>query len=238
MSYDDHNKLGTALFVSRDEAANRLITGVMLEHRIAIENSADLSGALDRLSRHKFEAVVIDFSLGEQATTSLQKLRSSSNRTAVSFALTNGSHETTRALNQGFRFVLERPLTTKSIQHTLRVAYGLIVRERRRYFRYSISVPVVFSPKGEASVYGRTINISEGGLAISSSPPLTLGGEGTALFTLPDPSLRVTAECRVCWNKESGDAGLAFMSLPFEVASELQTWLAQKLEGQLALPRA
>jgi len=238
MSYGDHDKLGIALCVSCDEAANRLISRVMLEHRIAIESCADLSEAVDRLSRRKFEAIVIDFSIGEQATTSLQKLRSSSNRTAVSFALTNGSHETTRALNQGFRFVLERPLTTKSIQHTLRVAYGLIVRERRRYFRYSISVPMVFSSRKEASVYGRTINISEGGLAISSLPALTLGGEGTAQFTLPDPSLRVTAQCRVCWNKESGDAGLAFMSLPFEVASELQTWLAQKLEGQFPPHRA
>ena len=155
--------------------------------------------------------------------------------------VTRDSQETTRALNQGFRFVLERPLTTKSIQHTLRVAYGLIVRERRRYFRYSVSVPVVFSSEGEAKVCGRTINISEGGLAISSLPPLKLGGEGTIQFTLPDPSVPITAQCRVCWNKESGDAGgnagLAFVSLPFEVASELQRWLAQKLEGQLP-PRA
>jgi len=232
MSNGDPNKLGTALFVSSDEAANRLISSIMMEHRIAVENSVDLFGALDQLSRRKFEAVVIDFSLGEQATTSLQKLRSSSNRTAVSFALTNGGPETTRAVNQGFRFVLERPLTPELIQHTLRVAYGLIVRERRRYFRYLISVPVVFSPKGDASVYGQSINISEGGLALSCVPPPPLGGEGTAQFTLP-PSLRISAHCRVCWNKDRGEAGLAFMLLPFEVASDLQIWLAQKLEGQL-----
>jgi hypothetical protein len=115
-----------------------------------------------------------------------------------------------------------------SIRHTLRVAYGMIVRERRRYFRYPVVVPAVLNRRVAPEVFGRTINISERGVALRASPLLAPGSEGTAQFTLPDPPLRITAESKVCWNNEKGEMGLSFLFLPFDIASELQSWLAQK----------
>jgi hypothetical protein len=135
-------------------------------------------------------------------------------------------------LKQGFGFVLQRPLTPESIGHTLKVAYGLIVRERRRYFRYPVAVPVVLSRKAAPEVFGRTVNISERGMAVSTSTPLAPESEATVQFTLPDPSLQITADSKVCWNNEKGDSGLSFVFLPFDLASELQAWLAHKLEEQ------
>jgi len=190
--------------------------------------------ALDRIGREKFEAVVVDLAIGNPVSGFLQQIRqSASNRTAVVFAITSNSDETTDALKQGFRFVLERPLTPESIGHTLKVAYGLIVRERRRYFRYPVVVPVVLNRKAAPEVYGRTVNVSECGMALSTSTPLPPGLEGTAQFTLPDLPLQVTAESRVCWNNAKGEAGLSFLFMPFDIASELQAWLAGKLEEQL-----
>ncbi|MGA2337044.1 MAG: PilZ domain-containing protein, partial [Terriglobales bacterium] len=59
------------------------------------------------------------------------------------------------------------------------------------------------------------------------------GSEATVQFTLPDPLLRITAESKVCWNNEKGEVGLSFHFLPFDCASQLQSWVAQKLEKQL-----
>lgn len=226
--------VGTVLIISRDDIASRQISEVLQDHALSQEISVDMSSALDRLARRKYEALVVDLSSESQAAACLEQIRASaSNRTAVTFALTRNEEETSDALKRGFNFVLERPLTRESISHTLKVAYGLIVRERRRYFRFPVSVPAVLSRKAAAEVYGRTINISERGMALRASVLLAPGSEGTAQFTLPDPLLAITAEAKVCWSNEKGELGLSFLFLPFDMASELQAWLAQKLEQEI-----
>ena len=226
--------VGTVLIISRDDLASQQISDVLQEHALCAESSVDISSALDRLARRKYEALVVDRSLGDPAEALLEQIRASaSNRTAITFAITSSEDETADALKQGFNFVLEKPLTRDSISHTLKVAYGLIVRERRRYFRFPVSVPVVLNRKGAVEVYGRTMNISERGMALRTSTPLAPGSEGTVQFTLPDPSLPITAESKVCWSNEKGEVGLSFLFLPFDMASELQSWLAQKLEEEI-----
>jgi DNA-binding response OmpR family regulator len=225
---------GTVLMVSRDDSATNQIADALREHGLFVEVSGSVPLALDRINRRKFEAVVVDSSLEQEAFTFLRGARASpSNRTTVAFALTTGNAATTLALQQGFSFVFERPLTPDSINHTLRVAYGLIVRERRRYFRYPIVVPVVLTKKKTLQIFGRTINISEHGMALSSETKLTAGDEAVADFTLQEPTLQVNAEARVCWNNDRGEAGLSFLFLPFHIASDLQSWLAAKLEESL-----
>lgn len=178
--------------------------------------------------------MIVDLSFGHQATYFLQQIRNSaSNRTAISFAITTNQDDTTLALKHGFSFVLERPLTAESIAHTLRVAYGMIVRERRRYFRYPTVVPAVLQ-RGEApEIYARTINVSEGGIAICTLMPLTAGSEANVEFTLVDPKLMIKAEGNVCWQNANGEVGLSFSFMPLDIASALQQWLALKLEKRL-----
>jgi DNA-binding NarL/FixJ family response regulator len=234
MSEAERHKVGSVLVISRDGAASGQISDVLQGHALSVETTVDISTALDRLSRRKFESVIVDLSIGEQANNFLPRMRASaSNRTSVTFAVTSSSDETASALKQGFSFALERPLTPESITHTIKVAYGLIVRERRRYFRYPVAVPVVLNGKRASEIYGRTLNVSERGMALTTASPLALGSEGTIQFTLPDPTLGVTADFRVCWNNLKGQAGLSFLFMPFDIASELQAWLARKLEEQL-----
>src|SRR5579872_7459664 len=234
MNETDGRNVAKALIVSQDEIATQQIASALCEHGLSVEISMSGPLAFNRIARHKFEAVIIDSAVDGGMVWLLDKLRSSaSNRTAVAFALTTGKTATALALNQGFSFVFERPLTPDSINHTLRVAYGLIVRERRRYFRYPIVVPVVLTKKKTLQIFGRTINISEHGMALSSETKLTAGDEAVADFTLQEPTLQVNAEARVCWNNDRGEAGLSFLFLPFHIASDLQSWLAAKLEESL-----
>jgi len=233
-SHSGTGTIGNVLLVSPDRTAAGQISDVLREHALSVDAIASAAVALDRLQHHKFEAVVIDWALNNQAPTCLHQLRASPlNRTAIAFALTRGSEETTIALREGFSFVLERPLSAESITHTIKVAYGLIVRERRRYFRYPVIVPVVLSQKNVAEVFGRSVNVSENGMAFSCSAPLVRGSEGSVQFTLPDPALRITAEARVCWHDQQGNSGLQFLFIASDLASHLQTWLARKLEEEL-----
>jgi ActR/RegA family two-component response regulator len=231
--------IGTALIVSEDAMVTRQLTEAMEELALAVEVCIKVSDALDRVNHSKLEVAVVDFSLGNQAVLFLEQVRrSASNRTAVTFAITSSSTETAHALKASSSFALERPLTLDSIRHTLKAAYGLIVRERRRYFRYPISVPAAARRKGESEVFGRTVNISESGMALSTSTALMPGTEVTIQFTLTNPQLAVTADCKVCWHNDKGQVGLSFLFLPSNLSSELQTWLARRLEEQLPDPVA
>jgi ActR/RegA family two-component response regulator len=216
--------IGTALIVSEDAVATRQLAEAMQELALSVEVCIKVSDFLDRVNRSKLEVVVIDFLLGNQATLVLQQVRgSASNRTAITFAITSSSTETAYALKAGSSFALERPLTPDSIRHTLKVAYGLIVRERRRYFRYPISVPAVAIKKGEPEVFGRTANISERGVALSTSAPLMPGTEVTIQFTLTKPQLAITADCKVCWHNDKGQSGLLFLFLPSNLRTSNKT---------------
>lgn len=110
------------------------------------------------------------------------------------------------------------------------------MRERRRYFRYPISVPAMARKKGELEIFGSTINVSERGMAFSGSRSLTVGAEVTMEFTLTDPELTVAAQSIVRWHNARNQSGLSFVFLPFDISSELQGWLARKLEDQMPGP--
>jgi ActR/RegA family two-component response regulator len=203
--------IGTALIVSEDAVTTRQLAEAMQELALSVEVCIKVSDALDRVNHRKLEVVVIDFSLGNQAILVLQQVRASaSNRTAVIFAITDSSEETAYALKAGSSSALERPMTIASIRHTLNAAYGLIVRERRRYFRYPISVPAAARRKGESEVVGKTVNVSERGVAFSASTLLAPGTEVMIQFSLTNPQLAVTAECKVCWTNDKGQPACRF----------------------------
>jgi len=226
--------IGTALVVSGDAGAVAHVRESLQQLAMSTEACAEVSAALCLLARHKFEAVLVDLSLGESAPKVFEQVRlSSANRTAVTFALSTGKEEAGAAFKSGSNFVLQRPLNTGSLTQTFKAAYGLIVREKRRYFRYPVVVPAVIEPAGASQLSGKTVNVSEHGIALSLPVPLAVGVEGKVQFTLPDLESPIAAGSRVCWSNQNGQAGLCFVSVAPSDQSELQNWLSRRLEQQL-----
>ncbi len=221
-----------ALLVSADPITIQQFSHALQEFSISTDVCQEMSAAVRLLNRQKFDAVIVDFLLGEQSELILDEVHlSSSNRTAVTFAISGNNAEGT-ALRKRSEFVVERPLSTRSIRSTLKPAYGLILRERRRYFRCSISIPITILRQSMPEVLCDSVNISEGGMAVSTFVPLNTGECVQIQFTLPDHKGPILAESRICWLK-SGRLGVRFVSLSEEHKSELQGWLSQKLEDML-----
>ncbi|HWY59520.1 MAG TPA: PilZ domain-containing protein [Terriglobales bacterium] len=218
------------LVVSNDALTVAQVSVSMQQLAMAAEICAEVPTALGLLSRRKFEAVIVDFQLGGQANTVIEKIRQSpANRTAVIFTISDSDAETAAAFKAGSNFVLRRPLSPSLIDRNLKVAYGLIVREHRRYFRCPVEVPAVISANDEPEVHGQTRNISEGGIAITTPVALGPGTKVRVKFTLPGRESQFEAEAAVCWCKETY-LGLQFTSLSPQLTSELQEWLARRLE--------
>jgi CheY-like chemotaxis protein len=222
--------MGRVLLVSNDSTAIEQVAEAMQRFAIATEVCNDVNMALSLLNRQKFEAVVVDFGL-ERAGEILEQVRlSSSNRTAITLAITNSQEP--GALRIQPNFMVAKPLSESSVERTLKAAFGLIVRERRRSFRCPVTIPAVILSNGKEADC-KVVNISEGGMAIAESPSLKPGVQVRVLFTLPGQSDRFAFESEVCWYDEKGRAGLRSLIIPSEQRSTLQNWLGAKLEEDL-----
>src|SRR5579862_2964449 len=103
---------GTALIVSQDKVAIERLIPPLQQFAISLRVCPEVQEAMDLVSDRKFEAVIVDFAYGYQAVSLLHQVRdSASNRTAVTFAITNGPEEAALALQRGAHFLLERPLS-------------------------------------------------------------------------------------------------------------------------------
>jgi ActR/RegA family two-component response regulator len=222
--------IGIVLLVSNDAGTIQQLSASVQQLAMSPEVYVEVGAALGAQSRCKFEAVIVDLRLGDQAKAVLEKARlSPSNRTAVIFTVSDSDAETAGAFKDGSNFVLRRPLSPALIDRSLKVAYGMIVRERRRYFRCPVEILVAIYSPGMPAVHGTTLNISEGGVAINTSLSLKPGVQVKLQFTLPDRETQFEAESTVCWSKE-GYLGFQFASLSQELTTELQEWLARRLE--------
>ena len=223
---------GTALVLCKHAQTRQVIIESLKPLSIRPEICEEALAAIKLLDRQKFEAVIVDLQLGEEARLVMGHLHlSRANRTAVSFAIT--PEEATLARRPNSTFVLQRPLSIASVGHTLRAAYGLVVRERRRYFRCPVTVPVYVDARGPKELSCQTVNISEGGIAIRCSTALDSNSPLRVRFSLPDHSTTLFADAKVCWWGESMLFGLEFQSLAQPQRSELQEWLARKLDETL-----
>jgi len=226
--------VGRVLLVSNDAIAIEQLSESMQRFALFPERCPDVPSALARLNRTKFEAVIVDLRLGSQAGAVVEGARHSpSNEHAVVFTVSDGEVEAAEAFKAGSTFVLRRPLSAASIDLSLKAAYGLIVRERRRYFRCPVEVPVAILTTAIQTVHGHTVNISEGGMSTTAAAPLGPGDQVRLHFTLPGDDFQFVLESTVCWAKERR---LGFQFLSPHQTSRLQEWLSRRLEE--AMPQS
>jgi CheY-like chemotaxis protein len=224
--------IALALLVSADPITIQQFSRALQEFSISPDVCQEAASVVHLLNRRKFDAVIVDLQLGEQSGLILDEVHlSPSNRTAVTFAISSSAAEST-AFRKQSEFVFERPLSPQSIRSTLKPAYGLILRERRRYFRCAASVPVIVLRTNMPEVRCHSVNISEGGMALSTFVPLIAGEDVQVQFTLPGHKVPFVADSTICWLK-TGRLGVRFVSLSPERKSELQGWLSRKLEESL-----
>jgi hypothetical protein len=222
--------VGHSLLVSSDPVTIQDVSLTLQEFSISADVCREPSAAISLLNRRKFDAVIVDLELGELCRKILDEVRrSSSNRTAVTFAISGQDEDSSAASREKSSFVFEKPLSPQSIRVTLKSAYGLILRERRRYFRCPATVPVAIQRTGMPELRCSSVNLSQGGMSLSTIVPLEPGERVRVQFTLPGYRVPCLAEATICWSKTS-HIGVRFVSLSQESKFELQDWLSRKLE--------
>jgi ActR/RegA family two-component response regulator len=155
--------VGLALLVSADPVAIQQFSHALQELSITPDICREVPAAVGLLNRRKFDAVIVDLQLGDQSGLILDEVHlSTSNQTAVTFGIGDNDAAGTAAFRKKSQFVFERPLSAQSIHKTLKPAFGLILRERRRYFRYPVSMPVIIQRHSRQEIRCNGVNISGG----------------------------------------------------------------------------
>jgi len=223
--------IALALLASSDPATIQQVNQALQHWSLSTEVCQEVPAAIRLLNSRQFDAVIVDHQL-KQSEAFLEAVRlSSSNRTAVTFAIGSSYTQTPAAFRDGASFVFDRPLSMESISRTLKPAFRFILRERRRYFRCPVSLPVSIRRKSLPDVACHSINISESGMAVGALAPLRPGEEVQVQFVLSGQAPFVV-ESIILWCS-GGGVGIHFKSLSQDHKSKLQDWLSSQMEDLL-----
>jgi hypothetical protein len=128
----------------------------------------------------------------------------------------------------GANFALDKPLSIERTTRSVRAAHGLIVRERRRYYRHLVNVTGVIIVDGITELPVSVTTISEGGVSIECARELDEGGAARLKIILPGSKKPLDLKGEVIWASQEGRAGIRFQVVPVEAKKELESWLAKR----------
>jgi CheY-like chemotaxis protein len=223
-----------ALLVSADIQTIDTLCYYMGKLAMHVDVCSDFASATGKLCHSKYEAIVVDFKDSAAALELLRKSREmTSHKAAVVIAVLNANDEMPSAFRAGASFVLVKPISAAVLVRTLKVSHPLMVNEKRRYYRCPVQIPVHVSVASGSDFMATSVNISEHGIALSSSPGLQVGDRVALRLTLPDHPLSTKINAEICWRDGAGAAGLEFVEVPVHVKEQLTNWLGARLEESL-----
>lgn len=223
-----------SLLLSQDAQLVRVIRPTLEKLSIDVEVCNEARKAVDILLSEKFDAVIVDCDDLQGGLGVLQGLRNTpSNKNSVTFAILNGHRTTTQEVfGMGANFVLQKPISMLNASRCFNAALNFMVKERRRYFRHPVKMPVQILLENK-SLNATSTNISESGIALMLREALPKGVTPRLLFTLPTTGLKFDIQAEVVWADVKGRAGLRFQEIPNNLQQHLETWLDEQLEAEL-----
>jgi c-di-GMP-binding flagellar brake protein YcgR len=217
-----------SLLLCADEKIVRVLRRVLGDLDIAVELCADSDSALRKLTRQRFEAIIVDIT-DDGASDVLRSARSAPcNKQAVAVAIVEPVIGLKAVFGLGAHFVLYKPVSSERAKSSFRAARALMKSERRRNARVGVQIPVVLrGTEAGANMKVTTIDLSEGGMAVNMPNRRRPTGRWQIAFTLPGTETALELAADFAWEGARAQAGLRFHQVPPEATRQLQAWLKQ-----------
>ena len=211
-----------------DEKIVRVLRRVLSDLEIAVERCSDADSAIRKLTRQRFEAVIVDCTDENLASQVLRSARSAPcNKHAVAVAIVDGTTKLRSAFELGAHFVLYKPISSERAKASFRAVRAMMKRERRRNIRVAIEIPVTLAVKdGAGQQRAVTSDLSEGGIAIQSSQRPKKMGAMSVQFTLPGTSHVVKCMGEIAWENAGRQTGVRFVDMSPETRDRLKAWIS------------
>jgi len=217
-----------SLLLCSDEKIVRVLRRTLGDLDIGVELCASSEIALRKLTRERYEAIIVDCA-GPGAAAVLRSARTAPcNKRAIAVAILDPEIGLRSGFEIGAHFILYKPVSVERSKSSFRAARALMKKERRRNSRVSVNIPVEMTSR-ESDVHFKvnTTDLGEGGLAISLPRHSKPRGLWTLVFTLPGASKPLEVKAEFAWEGTGKQVGLRFQDPSPEVAGQLREWLGR-----------
>jgi c-di-GMP-binding flagellar brake protein YcgR len=217
-----------SLLLCSDDKIVRVLRRTLGDLDIGVELCASSEIALRKLTRERFEAIIVDCA-GPGAAAVLRSARTAPcNKRAIAVAILDPEIGLRSGFEIGAHFILYKPVSVERSKSSFRAARALMKKERRRNSRVSVNIPVEMTSR-ESDVHFKvhTTDLGEGGLAISLPRRSKPRGLWKLLFTLPGTAKAVEVNAEFAWEGTGKQVGLRFQDPSPEVAGQLREWLGR-----------
>jgi CheY-like chemotaxis protein len=217
-----------SLLLCSDEKIVRVLRRTLGDLDIGVELCASSEVALRKLTRERFEAIIVDCA-GPGAAAVLRSARTAPcNKRAIAVAILDPEVGLRSAFEIGAHFILYKPVSVEKSKSSFRAARALMKKERRRNSRISVNIPVEMSSReSDARFKANTTDLGEGGLAVSVPRRTKPHGRWQLSFTLPGSATVLKVDAEFAWEGTGTQVGLRFEDQSPEVARQLREWLGR-----------
>ncbi len=217
-----------SLLLCSDEKIVRTLRRTLGELEIEVDLCATSEIALGKLTRGRYEAIIVDCA-GTGAADVLRSARSAPcNKRAIAVAILDPDVGLRSAFDIGAHFILYKPVSVEKSKSSFRAARALMKKERRRNQRIPVSIPVDLSSRESgARLKATTTDLGEGGLALNLPRRSKPQGRWDLTMTLPGSIEKLEVESEFAWEGSGTQVGLRFENASPSVVKQLQDWLAR-----------
>jgi len=213
-----------SLLVSSDERTVRILRRVLSDLEIEVEHCSAADDAIRRITRQRFEAIIVDGVNAEEASSVFRGAKAApANKRALAIVLVESPVGLKGGFEMGAHFVLHKPLAVERAKASFRAVRALMRRERRLQLRVAVQIPVECFGSGRYTA--NTIDLCEGGMAIQFSGRVAKENSLRFSFELPgmDQALEIHGE--LAWEGNGAQAGVRFKDATDEQRSTIRQWL-------------
>jgi Response regulators consisting of a CheY-like receiver domain and a winged-helix DNA-binding domain len=217
-----------SLLLSSDEKTVRILRRVLSDLEIGVDHCSGLDDALRKITRTRFEAIIVDAASVKEAADLLRAAQAAPvNKRALAIVLVEPSLGLKGGFEMGAHFVLHKPLAVERAKSSFRAVRALMRRERRLQLRVPIQVPV--ECRGTNRYMAKTLDLCEGGMALQFS--IRVANESVMRFSLELPGMKRKLEIfgQLAWEGQGDQAGVRFKNTTDEQRQILQQWLSSQI---------
>jgi hypothetical protein len=224
-----------SLLFSRDQEIIALAGEVLKTLDIEVSQCCVAQEAVQRLTRAKFDAIIVDNADAPGAVAVLSAAKSlPSCQESIGIVLAVSPSSIGLAEGARSHMVLYRPLSAERLRNGIKSALGLRNEgeEARESQRAPINIPATLRGAGLDETLAFITNLSVGGAALQVGTSLSSSSIRTIEFSLPDTKDNLTTSVELVWRDVQGRLGLRFASPSAGFNESLEKWLAAQPEAE------
>lgn len=214
------------LLVSTDYKTLTAVAGALKQFETRLGFVPTAEAARDYVARRKIDGIFVDLEIAGAVDLINFIRQGSCNRHTMVFGCRGTGIESPETLEARVNFLLQKPLSEEIVVSHVTAAREVMARERRRYFRHPVSLPVSLTANGTEQ-RGRMTNLSEGGMAVRTVKPVEYHSVIDFAFELAIGAA-INGKGLITWVNSEGMIGVAFQFLRGKGRDHLLTWITER----------